>query len=687
MHHLKKSVIVLITLLVVSGIYYHKNTVSANKTFVNLLEINVNGVPNEQVTSEIELIFDDDPGYMEEGRVVIQGATISKVRGEGNVRVLELTEQTFYDQQEIWLQFLWHSSYKDVYQQAHKVRVNQAGSHISFLRAELRRDEDNPRNGTVTTIYSGDPGDINDRTKIFGVGDKYIKEEIFNNRNIRVYRFENIPYDHELDYGAVRRVEITHNVGAKLISPSKVLIEEVSDSPTDIIEVAIDSSIASQEFKAGDFGFSVREDDIEVESVSVQDGKALLKINQSVPKSQKLDIRFQPSKEQPLYYKSEPIENSFVATGEVNLGNREATITVELNGELENKVIETTPTDSAGFEVAVIENGVVDDSKKVEIEKIETKENKIVLHVESENVEAKEEVKVSYTPTRDVDKQLQFAPQVQRNGIFRIIPLSETAQKSRERLIAKLINKQKEAASQKDKTTTDSTSDLSKEKSNIKPQELKQPSVETETAPSSVVEEPPPKIADKSEKAREKAETKTQAEDVERQSAGVSSQPEQKSAKDSSEQASIAKVRPDGKKKYDSIIEMTIGNPRYYIFINDKVLEGWMDVPPQIYQDRTMLPARKIAELLDAKVDFDHQNKIALFSYTRDENAVGEIRLHLRENHLTLSEEVIPLSADVLLSGNRILLPVSDVQKAMQKIGLQSQMNWEENNRSVRIYK
>ncbi len=683
MNQIKKSVIVLITLFVVAGIYYHKNMVSANKTFVNLLEINVNGKPNEEVTSEIELIFDDDPGYMEEGRVVIQNATIAKVRGEGNVRVLELTEQTFYDQQEIWLQFLWHSSYKDIQQQAHRVRVNQAGSHISFLRAELRRDEDNPRNGTVTTIYSGDPGDINDRTKIFGVGDEFIKEEIFNNRNIRVYRFENIPYDYELANGAVRRVEITHNVGTKLISPREVLIEEVSDSPTDIIEVEIDSSIASQEFKAGDFGFSVREDNIEVESVSVQDGKALLKINQSVPKSQKLDIRFQPSKEQPLYYKPEPIENSFVATGEVNLDNREATITMELNGELENKVIETTPTDSAGFEVDVIENGVVDNSKKVEIEKIETKDNKIVLHVETENVEAKEEVKVSYTPSRDDEKQLQFAPQVQRNGIFRIIPLSETAQKSRERLIARLISKQKEAANQAQKEKSTNPSDSAKEKDIKQPKEPNKPSAENETMPSALVENPP--LPDKNENTTEKSGVEK---DSKKQSADESVQREQKSTKDFSTLSPNSEVRPDkDTKRFDSIIEMRIGNPRYFIFINDKILEGRMDVPPQIYQERTMLPARKIAELLDAKVDFDHQNKIAHFSYTKDEKFIGEIHLDMRENHMTVNQEIIPLSADVVLTKSRILLPLSDVQKALQKIGMENQIEWEENARSVRIYK
>lgn len=647
MNYIKKFVIVLITLFMVVGVYCRKNIVLANKTFVNLLEIKVNGIPNEEVTSKIELIFDDDPGHMEEGRVVIQNATISKVSGEGNVRVLELSNQTFYDQQEVWLQFLWHSGYKDIQQQAHKVRVNQVGSYISFLRAQLRRDEDNPRNGTVTLFFSGDPGEIGPRTHIFpfSTGD-YVGEEVSQNRNIRVYRFSNVLYDHELAHGAQRKVVITHNQGPKLISPLEISYTEVSNSATDIIEVEIDNSIAPQEFKKGDYGFSIGEDDIEVESVSVQDGKALLKINKVVPQSQKLDIRFQPSKDQPLYYKPEPIEESFVATGKVSLDNREATITLELNGKLQNKEIETTKTDSAGFKVNVIENGVVDNSKKIEIEKIETKENEIVLHVESEKARSKEEVKVTYDPPKASDKQLQFALKVQRNGIFRIIPLSEQAQGSKERLIAKLINKQKETANQTQKQNSVEQSDSN--------------------ATDSVQEKESDKTKEVNTPNKQNLQNTTRA---------FTSSP-------------TSKVRPDDEKKgFDSVIQMNIGNPWYVMNLNGKILAGRMDVPPQIYQNRTMLPIRKIAELLDVKVDFDSQSKMVHFSYTKEKNIVGEIHLSVREQNMTLYGEIIPLTAGALLTNNRILLPVSDVQKAFQRVGMQTEIHWEESTQSVQIYK
>ncbi len=128
------------------------------------------------------------------------------------------------------------------------------------------------------------------------------------------------------------------------------------------------------------------------------------------------------------------------------------------------------------------------------------------------------------------------------------------------------------------------------------------------------------------------------------------------------------------------LAELRIGEREYRQLENDVLVTKVMDVPPMIHENRTMLPARVVAELLNINVDFDDASKTAYFRY--DGNL---IELALGQQRMKINGEEKMLTADVLNVQGRVLMPITDVQRALVDLGLHVDVNWEHFAKEVQV--
>ncbi|MDO5095432.1 MAG: copper amine oxidase N-terminal domain-containing protein [Peptostreptococcaceae bacterium] len=129
--------------------------------------------------------------------------------------------------------------------------------------------------------------------------------------------------------------------------------------------------------------------------------------------------------------------------------------------------------------------------------------------------------------------------------------------------------------------------------------------------------------------------------------------------------------------------KLVIGQKTYTAMINGQAVQKTADVAPQVHQGRTVLPARMISELLGVDVKFDQKSKTASFMYGEG----NKVELTLGQKFMMVNGEKVALTADILNKDGRILLPVTDIQKAFAKLGLTANVSWDAATKSVTIEK
>lgn len=130
-----------------------------------------------------------------------------------------------------------------------------------------------------------------------------------------------------------------------------------------------------------------------------------------------------------------------------------------------------------------------------------------------------------------------------------------------------------------------------------------------------------------------------------------------------------------------SKIALKIGSKEYQVLEGDKWVNKKMDVAPKIQNGATLLPARMIADILGVSVKYDAAMKKVSFFY----NEGNEAEWILGEKFMTVNGERLDLTSGTLIENGRILLPISDMQKAFAKLGSDAKIAWDADAKVVTI--
>ncbi len=126
---------------------------------------------------------------------------------------------------------------------------------------------------------------------------------------------------------------------------------------------------------------------------------------------------------------------------------------------------------------------------------------------------------------------------------------------------------------------------------------------------------------------------------------------------------------------------LTIGQTSYTVFVGGQSVQKTMDVAPQIHHGRTVLPTRMISELLGVEVAYDPATKTASFR-CGDGNIVT---LAQGQPYMLVNGQKTKLSAEIVTVKGRMLLPLSDIQRAFEELGLKANVGWDPKKKSVTI--
>lgn len=129
-----------------------------------------------------------------------------------------------------------------------------------------------------------------------------------------------------------------------------------------------------------------------------------------------------------------------------------------------------------------------------------------------------------------------------------------------------------------------------------------------------------------------------------------------------------------------SILPMTaLADDDIKVIINDQVIE--FDVPPQIIEERTMVPMRKIFETLGAKVEWVPEDRLILAS-----GGTKIIAMEIDSYSFSMTDlisgktDIIELDVPPQIVSERTLVPVRAVSEALDKT-----VDWDEQTKSVII--
>ncbi|MDO5095167.1 MAG: stalk domain-containing protein [Peptostreptococcaceae bacterium] len=136
--------------------------------------------------------------------------------------------------------------------------------------------------------------------------------------------------------------------------------------------------------------------------------------------------------------------------------------------------------------------------------------------------------------------------------------------------------------------------------------------------------------------------------------------------------------------KSSSTAILTINSKNYTLTVDGKVQNKQLDVAPIIEKGRTMLPIRAIAELLNIQLRYDHQSKTVHFMYA-DNGVNNTIEIKTGSMAMKVNGNDKMMSAKPITKNSRILLPLSDIQKALAELGLQSEISWNPSSKQVKI--
>lgn len=138
----------------------------------------------------------------------------------------------------------------------------------------------------------------------------------------------------------------------------------------------------------------------------------------------------------------------------------------------------------------------------------------------------------------------------------------------------------------------------------------------------------------------------------------------------------------------DVVAKLQISNKEYKVVQDGKVVSKTMDATPVIHQGRTMLPARMIAELLGIEVKFDPATKTAKFTFVKEVDGKSKeniVELTLGQKTMKVNGKSRALSADLLNTNGRILLPMTDIQKALKELGLAIDVKWDHETKEITL--
>ncbi|MBQ8835883.1 MAG: copper amine oxidase N-terminal domain-containing protein [Clostridia bacterium] len=113
--------------------------------------------------------------------------------------------------------------------------------------------------------------------------------------------------------------------------------------------------------------------------------------------------------------------------------------------------------------------------------------------------------------------------------------------------------------------------------------------------------------------------------------------------------------------------------------VNGVVIE--FDVPPQIINGRTMVPMRKVFEVLGANVEWVGEMRLAVATYktTIISMRIDEYSFSLTDV-ITGETEQISLDVPAMIVGNRTLIPLRAVSEALGKT-----VKWDADTRTAII--
>ncbi len=115
------------------------------------------------------------------------------------------------------------------------------------------------------------------------------------------------------------------------------------------------------------------------------------------------------------------------------------------------------------------------------------------------------------------------------------------------------------------------------------------------------------------------------------------------------------------------------------VVINGSVID--FDVPPQIIDDRTMVPVRKAFESLGAKVDWSEEMSLAIATYKTEiiTIQIGEMSFSVT-NVLTNETRVIKCDVPAQIVDGRTLIPLRAIAEALGK-----DVKWDGDTRTAYI--
>ena len=111
----------------------------------------------------------------------------------------------------------------------------------------------------------------------------------------------------------------------------------------------------------------------------------------------------------------------------------------------------------------------------------------------------------------------------------------------------------------------------------------------------------------------------------------------------------------------------SIRNGRYRIKVTLNGTELAFDVQPQLINDRTMVPMRKIFEALDANVEWQEETQTILA--TKDDTV---ITMQIGNNVITINGADFELDAPPQLVNDRTLVPVRAVAESFDSRALRN---------------
>ncbi len=152
------------------------------------------------------------------------------------------------------------------------------------------------------------------------------------------------------------------------------------------------------------------------------------------------------------------------------------------------------------------------------------------------------------------------------------------------------------------------------------------------------------------------------------------------------------------------IIEMKIDSPNVTISNNKEKITRTMDAHPIIYMNRTLLPARNIAELFNIDVDFRTETKKrkVYYSFGGDgykpsikEYVTKHITFKKGDNTIQLdnsmlmrinTQKVLMSSQSISIDGT-VYLPIKDINYAFIGLGIKTDTKWDPSSKTITIYK